>query len=186
MSDILLHDDFEQMQKIASEIARGENPTSIAKKFGMKRGAVVSLYDQWKQVATNDEVVRERSRAVLAEADNHYDQITKEYWNVVEEADQMGGEAGLKIKNAALKNVADITAKRVEFLARAGLMEDATLADQIAEAEEKMEQIKTLLKEVVSLYPHTKSFILEGLGRIFNRRGHAEGVVVSEVITPGE
>lgn len=176
MNELILNDEFEQMQKIASMVAKGESLTSIARYLNVPRKVVVEQYEQWKAVATNDEVVRERSRAVLAEADEHYNHILKEYWSVIDESDSAGGIDGLKVKNAALKNIADVTAKRVEFLQRAGLIEDASMAEHYAEIEEKAEMIKELLAEVAKQYPETRMLITEGLGRIFNQ---PTGIIVT-------
>lgn len=136
---------IEVMDKIARLWLTGErNPTQIARELNMKRAEVLDYIDEYKQIAHNDEEIKNRAKEALMEADEALNLVIKELWQIV------GGikPADTKTKVAALKNIADIDIKRVETLQKAGLYDDAALGDELAAMEEKQKILIGILKEV--------------------------------------
>jgi hypothetical protein len=161
--DIELADHFDRMNKVVEELLRGNNPTQIATLTGFKRAEVVELIDQWKNVVHNDTSARERAKEAISGADQHYAMLIKEAWKTVEDADLAGQ---LSVKSGALKLIADIEGKRIGMLQEVGLLDNAELAGQMAEAERKQEVLVKILKEVTASCPKCKIEVAKRLSQI--------------------
>lgn len=161
--EIELADHFDRMNKVVEELLRGNNPTQIATLTGLKRAEVVGLIDEWKNVVHNDTSARERAKEAISGADQHYAMLIKEAWKTVEDADQAGQ---LSVKSGALKLIADIESKRIGMLQEVGLLDNAELAGQIAEAERKQEVLVKILKEVTATCPKCKMEVAKRLSQI--------------------
>ena len=161
--EIELADHFDRMNKVVEELLRGNNPTQIATLTGFKRAEVVGLIDEWKNVVHNDTSARERAKEAISGADQHYAMLIKEAWKTVEDADQAGQ---LSVKSGALKLIADIEGKRIGMLQEVGLLDNAELAGQIAEAERKQEVLVKILKEVTAICPKCKMEVAKRLSQI--------------------
>jgi hypothetical protein len=161
--DIELADHFDRMNKVVEELLRGNNPTQIATLTGFKRAEVVGLIDEWKNVVHNDTSARERAKEAISGADQHYAMLIKEAWKTVEDADQAGQ---LSVKSGALKLIADIEGKRISMLQEVGLLDNAEMAGQIAEAERKQEVLVKILKEVTATCPKCKMEVAKRLSQI--------------------
>jgi uncharacterized protein (DUF885 family) len=161
--DIELADHFDRMNKVVEELLRGNNPTQIATLTGFKRAEVVELIDQWKSVVHNDTSARERAKEAISGADQHYAMLIKEAWKTVEDADQAGQ---LSVKSGALKLIADIEGKRIGMLQEVGLLDNAELAGQMAEAERKQEVLVKILKEVTASCSKCKIEVAKRLSQI--------------------
>ena len=161
--EIELADHFDRMNKVVEELLRGNNPTQIATLTGLKRAEVIGLIDEWKNVVHNDTSARERAKEAISGADQHYAMLIKEAWKTVEDADQAGQ---LSVKSGALKLIADIEGKRIGMLQEVGLLDNAELAGQIAEAERKQEVLVKILKEVTATCPKCKMEVAKRLSQI--------------------
>jgi hypothetical protein len=161
--EIELADHFDRMNKVVEELLRGNNPTQIATLTGLKRADVISLIDEWKSVVHNDTSARERAKEAISGADQHYAMLIKEAWKTVEDADQAGQ---LSVKSGALKLIADIEGKRIGMLQEVGLLDNAEMAGQIAEAERKQEVLVKILKEVTATCPKCKMEVAKRLSQI--------------------
>lgn len=161
--EIELADHFDRMNKVVSELLKGNNPTQIAALTGFKRADVVELIDEWKQVIHNDTASRERAKEAISGADQHYAMLIKEAWKTVEDADQAGQ---LNVKATALKLIADIEGKRIGMLQEVGLLDNAEIAGQIAETEKKQEILVKILKEVTATCPKCKIDVAKRLSQI--------------------
>jgi hypothetical protein len=139
------------------------NPTKIAKELGIPRKDVLEYIDEWRKIAQNSEGVKDRAAELLTEMDRGYDQIINELWIAHASAESAKDAAGI------LKTIADVIAKRQEVLQKAGLYDDANLGDELAIAEEQMDKIKELLKQIATNHPQTRQEIMYGLGVIFKR-----------------
>ncbi len=93
----------------------------------------------------------------------HYSMIISRLWETVEQADK---NDDYKTKNSVLKNVADIEAKKIDMLQKAGLYDDASIGDEIAEMEEKQAILISILKEVTSTCEHCKYEVARRLSRV--------------------
>ena len=174
MSDLELADHYDRMNKVVSELLKGNNPTQIATLTGFKRADVVTLIDEWKSVVHNDVGARERAKEAISGADKHYAMLIKEAWKTVEDADQAGQ---LSVKSGALKLIADIETKRIGMLQSVGVLENNELASQVAEAERKQDVLVKILKEVTSTCPKCKMDVAKRLSQI---TGVVESIVIEE------
>ncbi len=176
MKELALVDEIDRMDKIAKLWYTGErNPTVIARQMNMRRGEVLELIDEWKAIIHNDEGVKERAKESLFEADQALNLVVKRSWETVEQAEDAGD---LKTKATLLKNVADIEVKRVEMLQKAGLYDDASLGDELAEMEEKQAILVGILKEVTADCPKCKFEVARRLSKV---TGKVEAIVIEEV-----
>lgn len=163
MSDIELSAHFDRMNTVVSELLKGNNPTQIASITGFKRSDVVDLIDDWKNVIHNDTGARERAKEAISGADQHYAMLIKEAWKTVEDADQAGQ---LNVKATTLKLIADIEGKRIGMLQEVGLLDNAELANQIADTERKQDILVKILKEVTASCPKCKIEVAKRLSQI--------------------
>ncbi len=179
MSEVALVDAFDRMDKMANLWLKGErNPTTIARLLGMKRAEVLTLIEEFKTIARNDEEVKHRAKEALHEADESLNMVVRRSWELVEQADDA---SDLKTKATVLKNIADIEGKRVDMLQKAGLYDDAALGDELAEMEEKQQILIGILKEVTADCSHCKFEVARRLSKV---TGKVESVAV-EVIEEG-
>ena len=170
--EIELADHFDRMNKVVSELLKGNNPTQIATLTGFKRAEVLEYIDEWKQVVRSDSGARERAKEAISGADQHYAMLIKEAWKTVEDAD---GAGQLNVKATALKLIADIEGKRIGMLQEVGLLDNAELAGQVAETERKQEILVKILKEVTATCPKCKMEVAKRLSQI---TGIVEPVVI--------
>ena len=175
--EIELADHFDRMNKVVEELLKGNTPTQIASITGFKRSDVVEYIDEWKKVVRNDNTARDRAKEAVSGADQHYALLINEAWKTAEAAE---GQGQFNVKATTLKLIADIEAKRIGMLQQVGLLDNAELASQVAEAERKQEILVKILKEVTSTCPKCKLEVAKRLSQI---TGIVEPVVIpSEVV----
>lgn len=163
---------FDQMNKVVEELLKGNSPAQIVRSLGLTRVQVDNYIDAWKGFVHDNNAIKERAKEALAGADEHYSMLIKEAWNVVEEA---GVAAELNTKNSALKLIADIEAKRIDMLNKAGVLESNSMADEILESERKQEILINILRDVTSNCEHCKWEVAKRLSEV---TGQVEAVVV--------
>lgn len=169
-----LADHYDRMNRVVSELLKGNNATQIATITGFKRADVIGYIDEWKEVVRNDSTARDRAKEAVSGADQHYAMLIKEAWRTVEDADQAGQ---LNVKATALKLIADIEGKRIGMLQEVGLLDNAELATQIAETERKQDILVKILKEVTATCPKCKLEVAKRLSQI---SGIVEPVIIHE------
>ena len=172
--DIELADHFDRMNRVVSELLKGNNPSQIATLTGFKRAEVLEYIEEWKEVVKNDSTARDRAKEAISGADQHYAMLIKEAWKTVEDADQAGQ---LNVKATALKLIADIEGKRIGMLQEVGLLDNAELAGQVAETERKQEVLVKILKEVTATCPKCKMEVAKRLSQI---TGVVEPIVIHD------
>lgn len=165
---------FDQMNKVVEELLKGNSPAQIAKTQGLTRVQVEKHIQNWKEFVHDNQAIRDRAKEALAGADEHYSMLIKEAWDVVNEA---GIAAELNTKNAALKLIADIEAKRIDMLNKAGVLENDSMASELLEVERKQEILVGILKEVTSSCEHCKWEVAKRLSSV---TGQVEAVIVTE------
>ncbi len=158
-------DVWKRQNDVVELFLKGEMPWVIAKQLGMKTPEVKEVLESWRKYAQNDTEIKGRAREALVGMDEHYNMIIKQLWQTVEQADLA---EDLKTKNAVLKNLADIEAKRLDSLQKAGLLDDQKLGDEIAETQARLDAVKALLKDVTSKCDHCRVPIAQGIGKIWN------------------
>jgi len=163
---------FDQMNKVVEELLKGNSPAQIVRSLGLTRVQVDNYIEAWKGFVHDNNAIRERAKEALAGADEHYNMLIKEAWDVVNEA---GVASELGVKNAAIKLIADIESKRIDMLNKAGVLENDSMADQILESERKQELLVSILRDVTSSCDHCKWEVAKRLQDI---TGQVEAVVI--------
>jgi hypothetical protein len=161
------------MNKVVEELLKGNAPAQIARTLEITRVQVETHLETWKELVHNSTAIRERAKEALAGADEHYNMLIKEAWKTVEQADV---QDALPVKTQTLKLIADIEAKRIDMLNKAGVLEDNGVADQILESERKQEILVNILKEVTANCDKCKWEVSRRLSGV---TGNVEAVVIS-------
>lgn len=165
---------FDQMNKVVEELLKGNTATQIAKTLSISRVQVEGHIQNWKAIVQDSTAIRERAKEALAGADEHYNMLIKEAWKTVEQADV---QDALPVKTQTLKLIADIEAKRIDMLNKAGVLENDDMASQILESERKQEVLVGILKEVTANCEHCKWEVARRLSQV---TGQVEAVVINE------
>lgn len=160
-NEIELRERIEIMDKIANLWITGtRNPGTIAKQLKMSRAEVLEYIEEYKAIIRDDDEVKARAKEALYEADSALHLVNEENWGIVKV------EMDNKVKATVLKNIADIEAKRVELLQKAGLYDDAALGDELAAMEEKQQILIGIIKEVTSHCPSCKIEVARRLAKV--------------------
>ena len=165
---------FDQMNKVVEELLKGSTPAAIARTLDLTRVQVDSHIQTWKELVQDNSAIKARAREALAGADEHYNMLIKEAWRTVEQADM---QDALNVKAQSLKLIADIEAKRIDMLNKAGVLENNDMADQILESERKQEVLISILRDVTSSCEHCKWEVSRRLSEV---TGQVEAVVISD------
>jgi len=158
--DIVLH--IEEVNKVAAEYIKGKDASAISKELDIPRNRVLNLLNEWREMIANNEAVRIRAREALAGADQHYNHLIRQAYEVIEDANTM---SNLTAKTTAIKLIMDIEGKRIDMLQKAGLLENKELADQLLEAERKQEILIKILKEVSGECPRCRNEVARRLAQ---------------------
>lgn len=172
MSSDELVQHLDLVNKVAAEYLKGNDPNEISKTLELPRAKVMSLLSDWREMASSNDAIHARAREALAGADQHYSGLIKKAYEVIEDADLA---ANLSAKNAAIKLIADIEAKRMDMLNRAGLLDNKEIAAEMAEMERKHEIVVGILRDVTSKCEHCK---LEVMKRLSLAAGNSSEAVV--------
>lgn len=140
---------FELMEKVAERTLMGHSPTSISKELGIKRVEVLELQEDYRVALSQDTQARDMARDHLNMMVAQYDDLIKRLYDLIEEIDQLPWNAAAAAqKNGAIKGIAELAAKRVDALQKAGLLDSAELGDELAKFEEDKELIISILKDL--------------------------------------
>lgn len=159
--DLVKH--LDQVNTVVGEYLKGNDPTQISKDLAIPRQRVVAYIDEWKQMASDNAVIRARAKEALAGADTHYSKLITKAYEVIDEA---GMTNNLGAKTAAIKLVMDIESKRIDMLQKAGLLENKELAEEMIEIERRQETLVLILKDIASEYPEIRDEIMRRLSSI--------------------
>lgn len=159
--DIVQH--IDEVNNVAAEYIKGNDASAIAKILDIPRNRVLALLNEWREMIANNEAIRSRAREALAGADQHYNQLIRQAYEVIEDANL---NANLSAKTTAIKLIMDIEGKRIDMLQKAGLLENKELADQLLETERKQEILVSILKEVSGECPKCRNEVARRLAQI--------------------
>ena len=173
-SDLEVADHFDRMNKVVEELLKGNNPTAIARTLDIKRTEVLDHIDTWRGLMRSDNNIQQRAREALTSADQHYAMIIQRAWETVEQADS---NAQYNIKAQSLKLIADVEARRIDMLQKAGLLENNEIGDQLVETERKQAVLMGILRDVTSSCDHCK---FEVARRLTEATGKVEAVTINE------
>jgi len=173
-NEIELAGQFDQMNKVVEELLKGNTPSSIARTLELTRVQVDTHIQTWKELVQDNNAIKARAKEALAGADEHYNMLIKEAWRTVEQADM---QDALNVKAQTLKLIADIEAKRIDMLNKAGVLENNDMADEILESERKQEILVGILRDVTSSCDHCKWEVSKRLSQV---TGQVEAVIINE------
>lgn len=159
--DIVQH--IDEVNKVAAEYIKGNDPSAISKNLDIPRNRVLALLNDWREMIANNEAIRSRAREALAGADQHYNHLIKQAYEVIEDANT---STNLGAKTTAIKLIMDIEGKRIDMLQKAGLLENKELADQLLETERKQEILVKILKEVAGECSKCRNEVARRLAQI--------------------
>lgn len=141
-------DRFHAMEDVAELSFKGHNPTQISKALNIPRKQVIELLEDYRIALSQDGEARDMARDYLNQMVKHYDALIKRFYELVEDIDvldfnhQVAGQ-----KNATLKSIAELEAKRLDALQKAGLLDSAELGDEMAKMEEDHQILISILRE---------------------------------------
>ncbi len=156
--DLVKH--LDQVNLVVEEYLKGNDPTVISKELDIPRTRVVALINEWKEMASDNAVIRARAKEALAGADQHYSKLISKSYEVIDEASMTNN---LSAKTAAIKLVMDIESKRIDMLQKAGLLENKELAEEMIEIERRQEVLVSILKDIAAEYPQVRDEIMRRL-----------------------
>jgi Zn-dependent M32 family carboxypeptidase len=164
------------MWKLSQDWLKGNvNITQLAKMHGLKRVDAQELLEEWKVTMRSSYDVREQAKDTLQESLSHYAEIKRQMWKAVESAEDKND---YKTKAAILRSIADIQAKEVEMLQKAGLYDDAALGDELTEMENQKQILIQIIKDVSAECDNCKYKVAKKLAAV---TGHAEAVIIETV-----
>lgn len=141
---------MDHMERVTTLSMQGKTPAAIAKELGMKRAQVLEIIENWKFGLANDDQAKDRAKEALRQMDKHFDLIINKYWGVFNEVEKETNQnvtaPMVAQKLSALKGVTDTEARRLDALTKAGLLDGADLADEVAEVERKQAILVDILK----------------------------------------
>jgi sugar-specific transcriptional regulator TrmB len=160
-NDLVKHLDL--VNSVATEYLKGLDASQISRQLDIPRPKVMSLLNDWRAMAANNQAIHARAKEALAGADQHFSSLIKKSYEVIDVADQ---NSNLGAKTQAIKLIADIESKRLEMLQKAGLLDNKEIAEQIIEMERKQDVLMKILKEVASKHPEVREEIMRRLSEV--------------------
>lgn len=134
-------DPFKEMERVASHMLKGHSEFKTARDLGLKVVEVRGLWNSYKERLDNDTLSRDAARDHLNLMIVQYDELIVSLHQNLKDLDALEYDEKISAqRNATVKNIADMQAKRVDLLQKAGLLDAGELGDELAERE-KQEQI---------------------------------------------
>jgi hypothetical protein len=174
MKEIELVEYYKNLETVVELYAQGFRVGDIHNKTGFSRLQIEDFLATFRQHAQQDPVIRERAKEVVRVVDVHYSEIVRAMHKAIEEADFSGD---YKAKLTGLKGIADVEAKRVELLQKAGMLAENTIGDQIVDMEKKQKALIEILREVTGKCNHCKMEVSKRLSAV---TGKVEAVIINE------
>lgn len=164
---------IEDVNNVVTEYLKGYNASEIAKMTGYTRQRVLGYLNEWRGMIANNEAIRTRAKEALAGADAHYNKLIQKAYEVIDSAD---ARDNLGAKSGAIKLIADMEAKRIDLLQKAGMLDNKELAEEMADTERKQELLEGILKDVVAHCDTCRNEVMRRLAEVSD-----EPVVVEHV-----
>lgn len=151
LTEIEMYDEssdlLKQMEKVARLRFQGENHTAIAKQLNLKRAQVIQLDERYREILINDAESKDIARDLLHQMRAHFDHLIKEYYDLLDDLRGLTFSHNVAAQiNAALKAIADLEARRLDFYQKAGMFDGAELGDELAAMEEEKDFILNILR----------------------------------------
>jgi molecular chaperone GrpE (heat shock protein) len=140
---------FELMEQVAELTLHGHSATAISKQLNIPRKEVRTLQEDYRIALSQDGEARDLARDHLNLMVKHFDELINRLYKLIDDIDTLDWNAAAAAqKNAAIKGIAELTAKRVDALQKAGLFESAEIGDEIARWEEEKEILLSILQDI--------------------------------------
>lgn len=169
MNDIVLQDGdaidkhLIKMDKVVTEYLKGNNVDEISRVTGISVRQVGVLLKEWRGLAANNEAMKARALLALKGADVHYDKLIKKAYEVMEDAEVA---QSLSQRISSIKLIADMEARRIDLLQKAGALEDTDISKQIVETERKQAILMDVLKNTVGPCKRCRPIVQEKLAEV--------------------
>lgn len=176
MTEVELYNvsDMEERHDVVRLYLKGTSVGTIAKDLRLTVAQVKAHLAAWGEVVKNDKGVKDRAYQAIANMTEHYNMIISDLWEVYEAA---GMNDDYKIQATTLKSIADVEAKRVELLQKAGVIGDKQLGDEMAELEITNEKLKSLLMDTSAKCEHCRPLVAQGLAELL---GRAQPIIIQD------
>lgn len=169
---------FQNIEEVAKLKMMGHTDTSVSKQLGIPRKEVKVLFEEYQTIIRNDGEARDLAKDRLYQMDEHYNRIIKKQYGVLDELEEIAFSHNVAAqKTAALRAIADYEKARLAALQQAGLLDSAELGDELAEMEEQMQFLISILRE--DLCPSCKNIVARKLSKVTKE---AEEVIDVEVV----
>lgn len=151
-------DAFHNMEKIIEHHLKGHSPLKIARDLGIKMVEVNKNIEMWREIVQKDMESRDAAR-------DHLNEMVARFTSLIEvlskNLDDLqaydfsandGKTSAAKFEsisgqiNTTVRNIADLDAKRVDLLQKAGLLDNAELGNELAERERREEALISILR----------------------------------------
>lgn len=167
---------FQHMEEIIKRHLKGHSDLKIARDLQIKMVEVSKNVEMWREIARQDMDSRDSAR-------DHLNEMVARYENLIEtlnenletlQAINLDDEKSKNSKfeaisaqiNTTVRNIADLDAKRVDLLQKAGLLGGGELADELAERERREEVLIGILRN--DLCPDCKMVVARKLQALTN------------------
>lgn len=171
-------DGFAFMAKVWDLHLKNKSPHAIAMALSCKVVDAKRAIEEMQAVVRDDMESRDAARDQLNDMVQRYQYLMDEAQTNLEDLQGLSFDEKVSAQiNATLKNIADFDAKRVDALQKAGLYDTGGLGDELAEREEREQQILQILRH--DLCPNCTTVVRDKLTRL---TGVVQGEVVAEHI----
>ena len=148
---------FQHMEEITKRHLQGHSPLKIARDLGIKMVEVNKNIEMWREIVRNDMESRDAAR-------DHLDEMVQRFTGLIavlsENLESLraydyagdGRTSAAKFEsisgqiNTTVRNIAELDAKRVDLLQKAGLLANHELGDELAERERREEILINILR----------------------------------------
>lgn len=183
---VIESDAFVHMEEIAKRHLKGHSPLKIARDLSIKIVEVNKNVDMWREIVQKDMDSRDAARDHLNEMVARFTSLIKVLNDNLETLQAINdkGDEDERFKNSkfeaisaqintTVRNIADLDAKRVDLLQKAGLLDNVELGNELAEREAREEALIEILRN--DLCPDCRMVVARKLQAITNQ---VEAVVV--------
>ena len=171
---------YERMNTVAEMTLTGHSVAEIARELGITRKAAQDILNDWKESAIVSHETRDRALDALNVMDEHYNKLIRQSYKALEQIEddiELSGVTPQRIQQKlnGIKLVADLEAKRLDALQKAGLLDAAEMGDHVADMEEKVAIMVSILRN--DLCPDCKRKVAQKLQQVTQQ---VEAIVVRD------
>lgn len=160
---------YERLNTVGEMTLTGSSLAEIARELGVTRKVAQDIQNEWKQAAVVTHETRDRALDALNVMDEHYSKLIKNSYKALEQIEddiELSGTTPQRIQQKlnGIKLIADLEAKRLDALQKAGLLDQAEMGDHVAQMEEKVGIMVSILRN--DLCPDCKRKVAQKLQQV--------------------